>query len=192
VDYISFNISGFKDPEPIANYLSDFDFNSILKSNEKPRGEVLISENENYHKVTFVKSNYDPVSKSYWNGLMVRFSGKNGDYFYPYPFFFPAPFLRCKNKYDLEMKLQFIESFSTVGLEKRFSLESFLNQFSVSNKKVKKIKKQLIDLFSVLKDSGLIENEVRLTYKKGSNLKVEDLTPIMISKSESISFWEKF
>ena len=29
-----------------------------------------------------VKSNYDPVSKSYWNGLMVRFSGKDGDYFY--------------------------------------------------------------------------------------------------------------
>lgn len=35
VDYISFNISGFKDPEPIAKYLSSFGFNSILKSNEK-------------------------------------------------------------------------------------------------------------------------------------------------------------
>lgn len=35
VDYISFNISGFKNPEPIANYLSDFDFNSTLKSAEK-------------------------------------------------------------------------------------------------------------------------------------------------------------
>lgn len=28
-----------------------------------------------------VKSNYDTVSKSYWNGLMVRFSRKDGDYF---------------------------------------------------------------------------------------------------------------
>ena len=58
-------------------------------------------------------------------------------YFYPYPFLFPAAFLRCKNKYDLEMKLQLIECFSRVGLEKRFPLESFLNQFSVSNKEVK-------------------------------------------------------
>jgi hypothetical protein len=55
--------------------LSDFGFNSILKSNEKTRAEVLISESENYHKVTFVKPNYDAVSKSYWNGLMIRFLG---------------------------------------------------------------------------------------------------------------------
>jgi hypothetical protein len=62
--------------------LSSFGFNSILKSNKKTRGEVLISENQNYHKVTFVKSNYDPELKSYWNGLIVRFSGKDGNYFY--------------------------------------------------------------------------------------------------------------
>ncbi len=42
----------------------------------------MISENQNYHKVTFVKSNYDPELKSYWNGLIVRFSGKDGNYFY--------------------------------------------------------------------------------------------------------------
>lgn len=82
VDYISFNISGLIDPKPIANYLSGLGFNSILKSNEKTRGEVLVSEKENDQKVTFVKSNYDPVSKSYWNGLIVRFSGKNGHSFY--------------------------------------------------------------------------------------------------------------
>lgn len=56
-------------------------------------------------------------------------------YFYQYPF----DFLVCKNKYDLLMKLQRIESFSTVSLEKKF-----LNQFSVSNKNLTKIKKQLI------------------------------------------------
>ena len=32
VDYISFNITGCTDPEPIANYLSDsFGFNSVVK-----------------------------------------------------------------------------------------------------------------------------------------------------------------
>jgi hypothetical protein len=112
-------------------------------------------------------------------------------YFYPYPFVFPASFLRWKNKYDLEMKLQCLESLSTVDLEKKFPVKSFLNQFSVSNKERKKIKKQLIDLFSELEDFGFIENEIRLTSKNGSNLKVEDLTAIMLSKSESISFWEK-
>lgn len=75
VDYISFNISGLRHTEPIANYLFNFGFNSILKSNEKTKGDILISDNRNCYSVTFVKSKYDPVSKSYWDGIVVRFSG---------------------------------------------------------------------------------------------------------------------
>ena len=112
-------------------------------------------------------------------------------YFYKYPFFFPNSFLICKNKYDLEIKLQLIESFSQVELEKRFPVKNFLNQFSVSNKDKTKIKKQLMDSFSRLKDYELIENEFSLTFKNGSSNKLEDLSPGMLSKSESLSFWEK-
>ena len=115
-------------------------------------------------------------------------------YFYQYPFFFPDSFLIWKNKYDLEIKLQLIESFSTVGLEKRILVKKFLNQFSVPNKDLRKIKKQLIDLFFRLKDSELIENEFSLNSKNGSSNEVrqiEDLSPGMLSKSESLSFWEK-
>lgn len=114
-------------------------------------------------------------------------------YFYQYPFFFPNSFLICKNKYDLEIKLQLIESVSQVELEKKFPVKNFLNQFSVSNKDTTKIKKQLIDSFSRLKDSQLIENEFCLTSKNGSSnqtKKIEDLSPGMLSKSESLSFWE--
>jgi len=62
-------------------------------------------------------------------------------YEYNYPFFFPNSFLICKNKYDLEIKLQLIESFSTVELEKKILVKRFLNQFSVPNKDLTKIKK---------------------------------------------------
>lgn len=114
-------------------------------------------------------------------------------YFYPYPFFFPNSFLICKNKYDLEIKLQLIESFSTVGLEKKIMVNKILNQFSVPNKDLTKIKKQLIDLFSILKDFQLIENEFSLIYKDGSShyKKIEDLSTKILSKSESLSFLEK-
>jgi hypothetical protein len=118
-------------------------------------------------------------------------------YFYKYPFFFPNSFLICKNKYDLEIKLQLIESFSKVEVEKRFPVKKFLNRFSVSNKDTTKIKKQLIDSFSRLKDSELIENEFILTSKNGSSnkekclvKKIEDLSPGLLSRSESLSFWE--
>jgi hypothetical protein len=43
-------------------------------------------------------------------------------------------------------------------------VKKFLNQFSVPNKDLKKIKKQLTDSFSTLKDSELIENEFSLSY----------------------------
>ena len=111
-------------------------------------------------------------------------------YFYQYTFFFPNSFLTCKNKYDLELeiKLQLIKSFSQVELEKRFPVEKFLNQFTVSNKDITKIKKQLIDSVSRLKDSELIENEFSLTFKNGSlneTKKIKDLSPGLLSKSES-------
>jgi hypothetical protein len=94
----------------------------------------------------------------------------------------------CKNKYDLQIKLQLIESFSTVELEKRFSVKNFFNQFSVPNKELTKVKKQLINSFSTLKNFQLIENEFILTYKNGSSKKVEHLTSGMLTKSEFLSF----
>jgi hypothetical protein len=118
--------------------------------------------------------------------------------FYPYPFLFPNSFLICKNKYDLEIKLQLIESFSTVELEKKLLVKRFLNQFYGPNKDLAKIKKQLIDSFFILKDSQLIENKFSLISKNGSSNevrlrtgKIESLSPGMLSKSESLSFWEK-
>lgn len=119
-------------------------------------------------------------------------------YFYQYPFLFPNSFLICNNKYDLEIKLQLIESFSTVELEKKLLVKRFLNQFSVPNKDLAKIKKQLIDSFFILKDFQLIENKFSLISKNGSSNelrhrteKIESLSPGMLSKSESLSFWEK-
>ena len=93
----------------------------------------------------------------------------------------------------LEIKLQLIESFSQVELEKKLLVKEFLNQFCVSNKDLTKIKKELLNLFSRLKDSQLIENKFRLTFKNGSSSKlspIENLSPRMLSKSESLSFWE--
>jgi len=115
-------------------------------------------------------------------------------YFYHYPFFFSDSFLIYKNKYDLEIKLQLIEVFSQVELKKIFPVKKCLNQFSVSNKDLKKIKKQLIDSFFELKDSELIENEFSLTFKNGSlneTKNIRDLSPGLLSKIESLSFWEK-
>ena len=83
VDYLSFNITGCKDPGPIATYLSDsFGFNSVVKETFQGKSEDLIFKITNEYKVSFIKSTYNPESNSHWTGLIVRFSGENGEYFY--------------------------------------------------------------------------------------------------------------
>ena len=83
VDYISFNITGCKDPKPIATYLFDsFGFNSVMKENFKGKSEDLLFKIKNTYKVSFIKCTHDPESSSYWTGIIVKFSGGNGKYFY--------------------------------------------------------------------------------------------------------------
>ena len=115
-------------------------------------------------------------------------------YGYNYPFFFPEVFLTSSTKYDLEIKLQFISCISIEGLEKKFAIESFLKKFSVSNNKKTEIKRLIIELFKILEKNKLIENELKLVYKTGKNKTIigKELTPLMITKSEYISFNEIF
>jgi len=56
-------------------------------------------------------------------------------YSYCYPFAFLNTFLTYKNIYDLQVKLEIIQSLSVVPLEKVFYVEVFLQQFNVPTKK---------------------------------------------------------
>lgn len=111
-------------------------------------------------------------------------------YFYSYPFFLPKEFLSYKDKYEMEVKLKLIQSLSVSSLEKNFYVEEFLNQFSIPNKKRTQIKKLIIELFDQLKSHKLIETEFGIVRKNGSSVTVKQLTPLLLTKSKSISFHE--
>lgn len=70
-------------------------------------------------------------------------------------------------------------------------MKSLLGRFSLSSKNQAKVKKEIIDLFSTLKNYKLIEDQFTLTYKDGLYRKVKHLTPRMLTKSEYISFYAK-
>ena len=53
-----------------------------MKETFQEKSENLISEITNGYKVSFIKSTSNPESNNYWTGLIVRFSGENGEYFY--------------------------------------------------------------------------------------------------------------
>lgn len=71
------------------------------------------------------------------------------------------------------VKLQIIQVFSTNSLEKKFSVEDFMNQFSISNKKRAKIKKLIIDLLDKLKTSNSIKPYFDIVYKDDAKKKSE-------------------
>ena len=121
---------------------------------------------------------------------IARISISEQLYSYRYPFFLPKEFLLYKNKYEMEVKLKLIQSFSVSNLEKKFGVEKFLNQFFIPNKKQTEVKKLIIELFDELKNHKLIEPEFGIVHKNCSYTRVKQLSPLLITKSKDIYFHE--
>ena len=47
-------------------------------------------------------------------------------YSYPYPFLFPKSYLSYQDKYDMQIKLQIMQSFANTSLKKKFNVSEFL------------------------------------------------------------------
>jgi hypothetical protein len=76
VDYISFNLEGFMDPEIIAHRLSKH-FTPHVLINDEPK--IGFDGLKKKYKVSVRQYT---GSKSYWIGTQIIFSGKNAGYFY--------------------------------------------------------------------------------------------------------------
>jgi hypothetical protein len=111
-------------------------------------------------------------------------------YNYRYPFYLPKEFLIYKDKHEMEVKLQLIQSLSVVSVEKNFAVEAFLSQFSISNQKLTNIKKLIINSIEQLKDSQIIEPHFKITQKDGLSKKVKQLTTLDVTRSQEICFYE--
>ena len=94
--------------EPLVIYFSDTSFRSVAAF------PYLLVEKQ----------------AKYWNVTLAI--GKEL-YFYQYPFQFPNFFVKYRNKYYFEVKLEIIRVFSTDNTEKIFQTETFLKQFTIEN-----------------------------------------------------------
>ena len=83
IDYISFNIPGSDNTESIAKYLFEkFNFNSTFAKGQNGTTYDWFYLNRNQHQVSFRELEYDPSSKSFWEGTIIHFSGTNAAQFY--------------------------------------------------------------------------------------------------------------
>ena len=125
---------------------------------------------------------------------IVKISVGEQLYYYSYPFIFSNCFCNFQNKYDLLLKLEIIQILSTDSLEKSFSVEDFMNRFSISNQKRRDIKKRMVELLNELKTSNSVEPHFNIIYKddakKKSKKEVTKLTPALLSQSKTIFLHE--
>lgn len=80
-------------------------------------------------------------------------------YFYRYPLYFPGVFLNYQNKYQFQVQINFLLTFSVVEIKKVFKIEEFLDQFDISNSNLRKVRHYLMQTVVLTKYFRLIENE---------------------------------
>jgi len=61
--------------------------------------------------------------------LVVQMSMAKQLFYYQYPFVLPRSFLHYKSKYDLQVKLELLQSFSSLSLKKEIHIQKFNNYY---------------------------------------------------------------
>lgn len=117
-------------------------------------------------------------------------------YFYSYRFFFPTSFFTYQKDFELQVKLQFIQSYSTENLKKMFYTDQILDKYKRTNNKKKAQLKQCIqELFQQALKSKIIENDLQIDFtnkkRKIRSIKMQELNQLLIGQSERIIFYEQ-
>ena len=100
-------------------------------------------------------------------------------YPFKYPDLFETESIKL-NKDQYLVRFEFIRVFSNKSPTKNFYLREFFQQHSVSNKRIRDIKRIFIELTQEFYQFGLIESKVKLMFHNDS-LDIEDLTTFNIS-----------
>ena len=116
--------------------------------------------------------------------------------FYSYRFFLPTYFLTYQKDFELEIKLQFIQSYSNESLQKIFYSHQILEQYKNNNNKKKAHLKQYIQhLFQQALKHKIIQNNLQIQFKnkkkKTQFIEIQKLTPLLIGQSQLIHFYEQ-
>jgi len=117
-------------------------------------------------------------------------------HFYSYRFFLPTYFLTYQKDFELQIKLQFIASYSTENLKKTFYSNQILDKYKHTNNQKKARLKQLVQhSFQQALKHKIIQNDCYIEFKnkkrKTQAIQIEKLTPLLIGQSERIHFYER-
>ena len=94
---------------------------------------------------------------------------------YTYPFFIPDLFRRKMSKDEFDVTFEFIKTYSSVNVEKRFNVKEFLSSYRISNQRINYMKRFFIQLVKLFQAHDLIEPHYKVCHG-GSYNSVQELT----------------
>ena len=157
--------------------------NLLLYFNKLQTLDPIVKEFSNKAFRSYVCFPYVECENPFGNCWIIEVLAVEELFYFPYPFQLPKSFLISKNKNDLRLKVQFIESLTVNEQEKFLDLEEFFNRINVRNNQLIRIKKSMIELLKELVENKIIQNELEIIFKSGKkihglikNLSIADIT----------------
>ena len=115
----------------------------------------------------------------------------NQFYDYDFPFQFNEYFLHWQSTHQFEVKSRIIQTIAQTTLEKKINIEEFLKPFQkLSNSKKTQIKKIFIEGIEQEIQNQSLQSKFKLIQKDDSVKKINKLTPINLTQSKFIYFYE--
>lgn len=189
--------------------ITDFmDFIQIHNKNQYQREKLIQFLEELQVMKPFVKIYTSESFQSFTIFPAVKIRKEFGEYgpwiakvailkelhFYSYRFFFPTYFLICQNDLELQVKLHFIQIYSSQNLNKTFYSNQILEKYKHANNQKKSQLKQLIQhVFQQALKYKIIQKNCQIEFKnkKIQLIQVQELTPLCIGQIETINFYER-
>ena len=114
---------------------------------------------------------------------------------YNYRFFLPNYYLTYQYDFELQVKLYFIQTYSSQSLTKTFYVHKILDQYKNSNNQKKSQVKHLIKhSFQQALVHKIIQNYCRVEFKdktrKSKFIEIKKLNNLIIGQSDAINFYE--
>lgn len=189
-DFLNFIQKNNKNQYQLKQSIQFFDKLQTMK----PFVKVLTSESfESFTIFPFVKTRKEFGKYGPW---IIEVAILQDLYFYSYRFFFPRYFMTYQYDFELQIKLQFMQSYSTKNLKKVFYLEEILNQYKQANNQKKvKIKKIIQNTFFQALEHQMVQDNCQIKFKNKKRetqlIEIRNLTILVIGQGIKICFYEK-